>query len=231
MIVQAGANGNVFAYNYSHYPYWESTPSNSAGDAVLHGNYTYANLFEQNICQNIVIDNSHGPNGPYNTMLRNRSERYGIFFSASNSPDQNFLGNEITHTGIPYSLINYTILGSGHFIHGNNNKVTIHPSGTEILADSSYAYEQKPNFLTSSHWSGIGTPNPMESGSIPAFDRYQAGALFINSCGDNTADLDSPTETEEVSIFPNPIRNSFVISSKESIESIEVIDLTGKMIT
>ena len=77
MIVQAGANGNVFTYNYSFDPYWSSFPTNSAGDMVLHGNYPYANLFEQNICQNIVIDNSHGPNGPFNTFLRNRAESYG----------------------------------------------------------------------------------------------------------------------------------------------------------
>ncbi len=86
-ILQAGAHGNVFAYNYSLDPFWDSAPNNSAGDAVLHGNYVYANLFEQNICQNIVIDNSHGPNGPYNTFIRNRAEGFGVFFSATNSPD------------------------------------------------------------------------------------------------------------------------------------------------
>ncbi|MFK7785656.1 MAG: T9SS type A sorting domain-containing protein [Crocinitomicaceae bacterium] len=230
MIVQAGANGNVFAYNYSHDPYWSSTPNNSAGDAVLHGNYTYANLFEQNICQNIVIDNSHGPNGPYNTIFRNRSEKYGIFFSATNSPDQNFLGNEITNTGLPYSIINYTIQGSGHFIHGNNNKGTIHPSGTETLPDSSYAYEQKPDFLTTSEWTGIGTPNSFESGTIPAYERYQAGTLFINSCGDNTANITEIFEDDGISIFPNPVRSELTISSKELIERIEIVDVSFKLV-
>jgi hypothetical protein len=231
MIVQAGANGNVFAYNYSHDPYWSSTPNNSAGDAVLHGNYTYANLFEQNICQNIVIDNSHGPNGPYNTMLRNRSEKYGIFFSATNSPDQNFLGNEITNTGLPYSLINYTILGSGHFIHGNNNKGTIHPSGTEVLSDSSYAYDQMPDFLTTTDWAGIGTPNPFESGTIPAHERYEAGTLFINSCGDNTMNVDATQKTEvELSIYPNPFLSQITVDSSLPIDYLTVTDLSGKVV-
>ena len=133
MIMQAGANGNVFAFNYSLDPYWDTQPHNSSGDMVLHGNYVYANLFEQNICQNIVIDNSHGPNGPYNTFFRNRSEGYGIFFSADNSPSQNFLGNEITNTHLPYSLVNYLIQGSDHFLFGNNNKGTIDPVGTNSL--------------------------------------------------------------------------------------------------
>lgn len=229
MIVQAGANGNVFAYNYSHDPHWSSTPNNSAGDAVLHGNYTYANLFEQNICQNIVIDNSHGPNGPYNTMFRNRSDGYGIFFSANNSPDQNFLGNEITNTGIPYSLVNYTILGSGHFIHGNNNKGTIHPSGTEILPDLSYAYEQMPDFLTPLEWAGIGPPNAMESGSIPAFDRYDAGTLFINSCGHNTASVD-PIEESDLLIYPNPVTTSLNIEGLEGEFSISIYNSSGQLI-
>jgi len=114
MLLQAGANGNVFAYNYSFDPFWSSIPNNSAGDMVLHGNYVYANLFEQNICQNIVIDDSHGPNGPHNTFFRNRGEGFGIFFSASNSPNQNFLGNEITNTSFPYSFVNYTIQGLSH---------------------------------------------------------------------------------------------------------------------
>ena len=138
MIVQAGANGNVFAYNRSVDPFWSQGlffPSNSAGDMVLHGNYPFANLFEQNDGQNIVIDNSHGANGPYNTFFRNRGSLFGIFFSDNTSPSQNFIGNEIPNTGTPYSLVNYTIQGSDQFLHGNNNKGAITPAGTNNLTD------------------------------------------------------------------------------------------------
>ncbi len=188
MIVQSGANGNVFAYNYSFDPYWDSFPSNSAGDMVLHGNYPFYNLFEQNICQNIVIDNSHGPNGPHNTFLRNRGEGYGIFFSASNSPNQNFLGNEITNTSFPYNIANYSINGTGHFIHGNNNKGTIDPAGTEVLPDESYAFTSTPNYVPASQWAGIGMPNVMEANSIPARDRLLNNDIFLNAC------IDPPTD-------------------------------------
>tara|TARA_B110000091_G_scaffold188339_1_gene210108 strand:- start:126 stop:455 length:330 start_codon:yes stop_codon:yes gene_type:complete len=109
MLLQSGANGNVFAYNYSLNPFWTSTPSNSAGDMVLHGNFPYANLFKENIYRNIVVDNSHTPNGSYNTFLRNRAEGFGIFFSSSNCPDQNFIRNDIPNTSFSYNLINYTI--------------------------------------------------------------------------------------------------------------------------
>ena len=139
MLLQAGSNGNVFAYNYSTDPYWTGTltPSNAAGDMVLHGNYPYANLFEQNICQNIVIDNSHGPNGPYNTFFRNRAELYGIVFSASISPAQNIVGNEIPNTTLPYRLLNFSIQGSDHFLHGNNDKGRPLPHGSAGLPATS----------------------------------------------------------------------------------------------
>jgi hypothetical protein len=77
ILVQAAANGNVIAYNYSYNPYWTEGwfPSNSAGDVVLHGNYPYSNLFEGNIIQNLVIDNSHGINGPYNTFFQKQDGR------------------------------------------------------------------------------------------------------------------------------------------------------------
>ncbi len=53
MIAQSGANGNVFAFNYSREPYWTdvSLPANSAGDLVMHGNYPYMNLAEGNTVQ------------------------------------------------------------------------------------------------------------------------------------------------------------------------------------
>ena len=45
MIVQAGANGNVFCYNYSVNPFWTGSallPSNSAGDMVRTHNFRVA---------------------------------------------------------------------------------------------------------------------------------------------------------------------------------------------
>ena len=170
MLLQAGPNGNVFSYNFSTDPFWTSSspliPSDAAGDMVLHGNYPYANLFEQNSGQNIVIDNSHGANGPFNTFFRNRASLFGIFFSDGTSPSQNIVGNEIPNTGSPYSFVNYTIQGIDQFEYGNNNKGNITPSGTEILDEESYYYSETPSFINSSEWAGIGTPNTMEENNI-----------------------------------------------------------------
>jgi hypothetical protein len=133
MIIQAGANGNVFAYNHSTNPFWSQfpLPSNSAGDLVLHGNYPYLNLFEGNVVQNIVIDNSHGINGPNNTLFRNRAELYGIFMSSTQvSNSQNFIGNQVTYVG---SSIygQYSLQGTGHYAFGNQVRGNILPAGTE----------------------------------------------------------------------------------------------------
>lgn len=231
MLLQSGANGNVFAYNYSLDPFWTSTPSNSAGDMVLHGNYPYANLFEQNICRNIVVDNSHGPNGPYNTFLRNRAEGFGIFFSSSNSPDQNFIGNDIPNTSFPYSLVNYTIQGTGHFLYGNNNKGTITPSGTNTLADLSYTYAVKPDFVSQLEWAGIGTPNVMGSKNISAFDRFNSNTIFSNSCIDIATSIKNKTiNSEEIVISPNPFTNKFKIKVEANIVNVKVYNALGKLI-
>jgi hypothetical protein len=231
MIVQSGANGNVFSFNYSFDPFWDSTPNNSAGDMVLHGNYPYANLFEQNVCRNIVIDNSHGPNGPYNTFFRNRAEGYGIFFSASNSPDQNLIGNDIPNTSFPYNLANYSIQGTGHFIYGNNNKGTIDPIGTQVLQDSSYAYTVQPSFVPLMQWVGIGTPNTMGANDVPAFDRYNSGNLFSNSCNNITTTVKKGVNSEKnISLFPNPTTTNFMIESSKNIKKITIVNVFGQQI-
>lgn len=232
MILQAGSNGNVFAYNYSFDPYWSTLPNDAAGDMVLHGNYPYVNLFEQNIAQNMVIDNSHGPNGPFNTYFRNRGGLFGIFFSANNSPDQNLVGNEIPNTSFPYNIVNYTILGTGHLVHGNNNKGTIDPAGTGNLPDSTYAYTQRPAFVPVNEWAKIGTPNVMGSGSIPAKDRWDSGDIFGGACVVPTVGVISiEKETEdEITIFPNPVKEHLTVKSEFLIEKVEVQDLNGKLV-
>ncbi len=231
MILQSGANGNVFAYNYSFDPYWDSAPNDASGDLVLHGNYAYANLFEQNICQNIVFDDSHGPNGPYNTIFRNRAEGFGVFFSANNSPNQNLLGNEIPNTNFPYSLVNYTIQGVGHFINSNNNKGVIHPTGTNTLIDSSYAYIKRPDFVPILQWAGIGPPNSLGSTSIPAYDRYASGTTFSNACNNLSIGVEESFEgTEKILISPNPLQSQMTIESSHYIENLTVVSLLGQVI-
>lgn len=237
MLLQSGANGNVFGYNYSIDPYWSQSgvPTNSAGDMVLHGNYPYANLFEGNIGQNIVIDASHGINGPYNTFFRNRGELYGIFMSTNPaSNNQNFIGNEITNTGVFLGF--YSLNGTGHFQHGNNVKGTIYASGTSTLTDTSYYYSNLPNFLqTLSSWPSIGIPNTLNTGTIPAKERYLG--FQYSTCSSvvlsTNNDEHKPLINATLSVYPNPTTGIVYLKQVESITktiNLEVFDCIGNRI-
>ena len=233
MITQAGANGNVFAYNYSFDPFWSETslPANSSGDMVLHGNYPFANLFESNICQNIVIDNSHGANGTLNTFFRNRAELWGIFFSANTSPKQNFIANEITNNTFPYNLVNYNILGEDHYIYANNNKGTLIPDKPAPLNIKSLFNKSKPDFLDDTEFGGIGFPSNPNENSISAKRRYESGDIFNSSC--NSLPNKIKSESGELMIYPNPANEQIVISNigiNNSLNNIEIIDLYGNKV-
>jgi|GEM_PF-361000 len=173
MMTKVGANANVFAYNYSLDVYRSEYPNNYGGDISLHGHYSYANLFEGNIVQNIIIDHEWGPSGPYNTFFRNRAESFGIIMTTNSvtSDYQNFVGNEVTNTG-PFMGL-YTLTGTGHFQFGNNIKGTITPGGTNNLPDSSYYLQDKPDFWSVNYlWPSIGIPNTLNSGTVQAKMRY-----------------------------------------------------------
>ena len=130
MLLQSGANGNVFDYNYSIEPFKsESLPNDLSGDIVMHGNYPYLNLFEGNIVQNMFVDASHGINGPYNTLFRNRAESYGIIISSGAGDSTNIVGNEINGTG--FGKGNYLMEGNGNLEYGNNKNNTIIPQALQ----------------------------------------------------------------------------------------------------
>lgn len=176
MLIQAGANGNVFGYNYSTDPYWNESfyPTNSSGDAVLHGNYTYLNLFEGNTMQNMVVDASHESNGPFNTFLRNRGELYGFFSDSSTPTDSmNLIGNEITNTGFPLGM--FSLNGNGHYSFGNNVYGTTNPANTSnVTVNSLYLDENDlPDFLSAETLPMIGYPLGMNEKVLAAETRFE----------------------------------------------------------
>ncbi|HMY85688.1 MAG: T9SS type A sorting domain-containing protein [Saprospiraceae bacterium] len=232
MILQAGANGNVFGYNYSIEPYWTGTtlPSNASGDLVLHGNYVFSNLFEGNIGQQIVIDDSHGINGPFNTFFRNRLESYGIFMNNNPPSDsQNLVGNEVTSTVFTQGL--YLLFGKDHFQYGNNIRGSITPVGTEELSDTSYYLTKKPPFLDDiSQYPIIGTPNVFKSGKNSAAFNFTNG--IFTRCGDDVISGNQSISEREVSValYPNPTRGNFIINGLKPGLGIRLYDIMGKLI-
>jgi len=131
ILFQSGANNNVVLGNFSTNPFWTegAFPNDAAGDLVLHGNYPFANLVEFNYVNQIVIDDSHGKNGPYNIFHRNYITNYGIAMSAANGSDsQLFSGNEVTNKGFIKGL--FVLQDKGHFLYGNKIKNTVQPNNT-----------------------------------------------------------------------------------------------------
>ncbi|MFT4680460.1 MAG: hypothetical protein ACI9YU_000288 [Flavobacteriales bacterium] len=182
MLLQAGANANVFAYNYSLDAFWEGggLPSNAAGDIVLHGNYPYLNLFEGNVAQNIIVDASHGINGPFNTFFRNRAELYGVVMDNNVATDSlNWIANEVSSTGFPFG--NFALYGTGHLVHGNNVFGVVTPLGTESISDTSL-YLDFPLTEFQESWPLIGFPAMLDVNELPAQERYTLGEF--TSCAD-----------------------------------------------
>ncbi|MFT5512444.1 MAG: hypothetical protein ACI8SE_000842, partial [Bacteroidia bacterium] len=188
ILFQAGPNGNIVGYNYSHDAYWTGvfSPSDFSGDIVMHGNYPFLNLIEGNIIQNLVIDNSHGINGPGNVFLRNRVENAGIFMNCSPATDfQVFIGNEIIGTGtssngiIPFPKGLYSLCGRGHYEYANNQNGTMIPAAVNSLVNSLY-FKSEPNFLKNSNFPAIGYPNTTKKSETPAFSRAKENKQTVD---------------------------------------------------
>ncbi|MBN2088003.1 right-handed parallel beta-helix repeat-containing protein [candidate division KSB1 bacterium] len=208
MLVQAGSNCNVFAFNYSYeqcwtaagvyYPGdWQVWGYGPGGDICLHGNYPYANLFEHNYCERIVADSHHGDNWEMNTIVRNRvtndhdSDRSWIYMRRA--PKSNILGNmrsAADATEVEYSYCDmYRDIFGFPGSYGYNHNYFFFGLGDEeytILEDSSYYYAARPAFLSLDYtWPSIG-PSVSGSGSltqsIPAKARFsQAEKTCIDS--------------------------------------------------
>ena len=240
MILQSGANGNVYAYNYSTNPYWTgvSLPANSSGDMVFHGNYVYMNLMEGNVVQNIVIDNSHGKNGPFNTFYRNRAELYGIFMNSSPASDQqNFIGNQVTNT-TSFILGLYSLQGVNHFEYGNMIKGSVTPAGTAEPGDTTmFAYS------FNSFYQNISSIPPIKNSNwnttIPLIEaeyrNQTSNRKFI--CDDiyypSTVNVDhSILNINEFIVYPNPVSDELNIESKnkKGTYSLEIINSIGQLV-
>ncbi|MBC7425080.1 MAG: hypothetical protein H7321_00990 [Bacteroidia bacterium] len=215
MLFQSGANGNVSSYNFSTEPNWTSTPSNSAGDIVLHGNYPHSNLFEGNIVQNIIIDNSHGLNGPHNVFFRNRAELFGIIMTTANADSTVFIGNEVNNKSFPYGM--FTLQGKGNFSYANNVKGSVTPAGNSSITDSSLYLLSRPNsWSIKSPWPSVGYPDISLKGLNPASARW-SDSVSRSYCYNphpyyNTA-ISSLFFDASLIIYPNPSSDILYISN------------------
>ena len=194
MIVQLGANANVFGYNYSREPdRSDVSPTRPAPDLCVHGSYGYMNLFEGNTVQFGQIDNVWGRNGP-TTIFRNRFEKllepgdYSAYHLKirENNPTHNLVGNELgtadpnSHASTP--LVIESDHAGTQLVHGNYvyQDPTQQPQWDPALSNhtiaASYYRSSKPAFFGSKPWPIIGGDLAPTTEIIPAQERWLAGS-------------------------------------------------------
>jgi hypothetical protein len=222
MLVQVGANGNVFGYNYSLDNYTDAswTPC----DISLHGHWPYMNLFEGNVVQEIDVSDYWGPCGPGNTFLRNRIETEG-FDVFDYSHEQNFIGNELPVDNIHIDgSINNTL------VHGNHEQGSL--QGYNTISDHnipvSYYLMEKPAFFGSLDWPVTGGEIVPNSGKIPAQLRYEGNDPV-------ECDLAGGDDIYGIECFPNPFNGRIAVSCQLSAISkktvpIKIYDVKGKLV-
>jgi hypothetical protein len=190
MIIQLGTNGSVFGYNYARRNYsddgWDKTA------ICVHGHYPFMNLFEGNIVGWAGLDDVWGPNGPDNTLFRNRvvgtdrhqdfGQHRGIWLDGFRG-SQYIIGNEVNTIGsqmVGQDGVYIPPDANGNpadvVIHGNNVRGTLtwDPAWPQTLP-ASYYLAAKPAFYGAMEWPSIGGDRPFGQGKIPALVRWETG--------------------------------------------------------
>ncbi|NOT36759.1 MAG: T9SS type A sorting domain-containing protein [Saprospiraceae bacterium] len=229
ILFQSGSNGNVVAFNYMIDPYWTQSfsPTNSAGDIVLHGNFPFANLIEGNINQNSIIDNSHGLNGPWNTFYKNRSELYGIIVTTSNCVDSlQIIENEITSSSLGY----YVIQGKGNIELANVVKGNSIPASTLgidkrslFLTNEQFPYCYNEKYL----FPYIGKPNSYNYSTIPAKENYNEEKYFNCNCEIINSTKNASSTKKTLQVYPNPIHADGHLFLNGLVNEIFIYDSQG----
>ena len=182
MVVQRGANGNVFSMNYSinHNP-----QENRAGSADFsaHGGVPYMNLVESNVLQYIQSSDNFGCAGPLQTFFRNRVCGEGILIALKshfpvvigNMLDGGLVYMEPRTLGGVFSANKTSAIGAPMLIFQNARYAPV-PCGDEVddNADipASLYLSEKPNFLGRTAWPCFG-PDVVVEAVLPAQRRYE----------------------------------------------------------
>jgi hypothetical protein len=185
MISQTGVNGCVIGYNYDERNY-----NDEGGDMTaisFHGHYAHLNLVEGNVVSFIGIGDWWGPDGPDNTILRNRvmgtdrhagfGDNRGIMYRDYDGP-QYIIGNEVIGGKIYFARVDSSDSDpSLVVVHGNNIKgiVSWDPGIASHKIPESLYRNSKPSFFKELNWPPFGGDNQIGSGTIPALERWRNG--------------------------------------------------------
>ncbi|GAB5559182.1 MAG: hypothetical protein SynsKO_08290 [Synoicihabitans sp.] len=209
MIWKEGANGNVYAYNYSTDGNQDGSPI--AKDISGHGHYAFANLIEGNIAQFIHASDYWGPIGPHNTFLRNRTTEERILIE-DGTKDQNVIGNELVSTTSPFVVVDGT--STGAFVHGNNEGGSLQwRNGEAQSVVASYFYSTTPAFWNiSDPWPAMGPEYAPGTHTIPAKHRWDTRQMQEFTAAAGTGRLSNLSTRGQVLTGNNILIAGFVVS-------------------
>jgi hypothetical protein len=144
------------------------------------------------------------------------------------SDSLNWVGNETTDFGL------YILAGTNHYEYGNNILGTVMPTGTTNLTDTSYYRTSFTGFFHSAPYPPtVGLPNVLDSGTIPAKQRFLHGGNRTVSPNPACVSSAIPVikESNNAAIYPNPATNSFYIRYNSSTEAtVEIFSVDGRLI-
>jgi len=195
LIIQTGASGNVFGYNYSNDPFRSNGVTNPTVDISIHGHYGTMNLFEGNTVQIAAIDNVWGTNGS-TTLFRNRFEKHPYAYPSAvdagmtsftrsfcsiyiNNPFHNIVGNEAGIEGSYSTSTPISVAGDSadtQIVHGNyiyeDESLQWDPEIEDHELLDSYYLSEKPFFFGDKPWPIIGGDLAPSTELIPAHQRF-----------------------------------------------------------
>lgn len=191
MLVQVGANGCVFGYNYAQRNYDDDGRDKTA--ISVHGHYAFMNLFEGNIVGYVGLADYWGACGPGNTLFRNRiigTDKHRDFGPYRGiavddySHTQNLIGNELIggETRISFDGQADRALATSQdlLLHANNVHGTMawDPGFSDHLLPDSFYRVEKPLFMGQTQWPALGPDLDPGTGSIPALERFESQAYI-----------------------------------------------------
>lgn len=188
MMVQLGANGNVFGYNYSISAVQGTGETNlnvgwTPPDISIHGHYAFMNLFEGNDVQEIGIGDYWGPAGRGNTFLRNRVAGEGIFYY-DHSHFQNLIGNQAK------LIKNENNTSENQLEHGNviNSITRWNDTIPDRNIPNSLYLKTMPSFMDEKTWPAFGPDIPNQR-KLPAQIRYESIKTYSENNKSNIGDI------------------------------------------
>ncbi len=183
LVAGGGSNCNVWTFNYSREQTWSQCwgidNDITYRDLDLHAKWPCGHLFEQNIVEEIGADDHFGANGFYNTFVRNYCyDQDEITLKAMEN--WSFLGNIADdfsdEKALIYDADHLPILDLFGYKNSYTQPVT-HSLNAMFgyvceLADVSYYYSSRPDFLDASYtWPAVGPETNLDQ-RIPAYNRF-----------------------------------------------------------